>query len=69
MEETYIQTKLRSLSSNSVTFCWVNKHHKFKEGSIISFRGSPERYEVVRKYKQPYPKSQLHQDWKVGGLT
>jgi len=67
-DPVYVQVRLRSTSGQVLT-CWLDKSHKFKEGSIISLRGETERYEVVRKYHTKRPKSQLNKDWRVGGLV
>lgn len=68
-EDMYVQTKLRSTENGDYMFCYINQPHRFVEGSVISLKGSDERWEVVRKYNHPYHKSELRQDWKVGGLS
>ena len=65
----YVQVQLRSLSTGRVQTCWVDKIHKFKEGSIVSLKGETEQHEVVQKYRTKKRKSELNTDWKVGGLS
>jgi len=65
----FVQVKLRSMSTGKVQTCWVDKIHKFKEGSVVSLRGKTEPHEVIRKYNTRKRKSELNPTWKVGGLS
>ena len=68
-DSEYVQVKLLSTKTGLITTCWLDKPSKFEEGSIISLKGDTERYEVIRKYHTKMKKSELHTDWKVGGLS
>jgi hypothetical protein len=63
---TYQQVELSNQKSKQV--CWLEDSKPFKLGDYIRFKDGEVFWKVEHIYKVKLEKSQIHDDWQVGGI-
>ena len=62
----YKQVRLKNGNTETVT--WVDLQKRFKKGDRITLKGETKLWDIKEVYNCKVEKSQIRNDWNVGGL-